>query len=136
MSTHEQDSLRVVQEMYGAFGRGDAASLLDAISPNVDWMVAGPVSVPLCGPRRGRDAVAQFFSMLGETMETQRFEPQEFITQGGDVVVLGHERHRVRATGRIFEGEWVHVFRVRDGEVVRFREYLDTAALQAALAVG
>lgn len=65
-------------------------------------------------------------------MEIQRFEPREFIAQGDQVVVLGEERMRIKATGRIAENRWVMVFALRDGRIVRFREFDDTAAVAAA----
>jgi len=65
--------------------------------------------------------------------DTERFEPQAFIAQHDTVVVLGRERHRVRSTGRIFEDKWVQVFTLRSGQVIKYQEYIDTAALRDAL---
>jgi uncharacterized protein len=73
--------------------------------------------------------------VLAETLETQQFEPRQFIAQDDTVVVLGHERHRVKSTGRSYEGEWVQVFTLRDGKVVKYREYFDTAGALTAFRV-
>ena len=43
----------------------------------------------------------EFFKVLGESSEFEVFEPQEYIAQGDKVVVLGHERQRIRATGQV-----------------------------------
>jgi ketosteroid isomerase-like protein len=129
---NEQENVQAVQQLYATFGRGDSSALLSGFADDVDWHVTGPVNIPICGSRRGHEGVAQFFKALGETLETQQFEPQEFIAQSNKVVVLGHERHRVKSTGRIFEGNWVQVFTLSQGKVVRFREYIDTAALATA----
>jgi uncharacterized protein len=128
----EEENVQAVQQMYAAFGRGDLSALLTGFADDVDWQVAGPTDIPICGSRQGREEVAQFFQALGAALETQQFEPQEFIAQGDKVVVLGHERHRVKSTGRIHEGDWVQVFTLHDGKVVRYREYVDTFALVAA----
>jgi uncharacterized protein len=128
----ENDNLRNVQQMYAAFARGDIATLLDAVADDVDWQWLGPTGLPYAGLRRGRTEVAQFFSAIDQAIEVQQFEPREFIAQNDRVVVLGHERSRVRSTGRTFEQEWAHVYSLRDGKVVRFRGYEDTAAQVAA----
>jgi ketosteroid isomerase-like protein len=39
---------------------------------------------------------------------------------------------RVRANGREFETDWVHLFTVRDGQIVRLREFYDTAVMAEA----
>ena len=129
---NEEKNGQVVQQMYAAFGRSDIPALLNGFADDVDWWVAGPADIPICGSRHGLEQVAQFFKALDETLDTQQFKPQEFFAQGEVVVVLGHERHRVKSTGRIHEGDWVQVFTLREGKVVRYREYLDTAALVAA----
>ena len=70
---------------------------------------------------------------LASTVEYTTFEPREFIAQGDQVVVIGSERARVKATGRVVDTDWVMVFTIRDGKVVRFRDYYDTAPSLAAL---
>ncbi len=50
------------------------------------------------------------------------------------MVVLGHERMLARATGRIVEASWAQVWTFRDGVVIRYREYTDSAAWEAAYA--
>ena len=46
--------------------------------------------------------------------------------------MLGFERLRARPTGRVYETEWADVFTLREGKIVMFREYADTAAMTAA----
>jgi len=60
------------------------------------------------------------------------FEPREFIPAGDNVTVLGWERTRARPSGKVFETEWVHIFTVSDGRIVRFWGMYDTEASAAA----
>jgi len=43
--------------------------------------------------------------------------PREFIAQGNKVVVLSFERGRVKATGRVVDNDYVHVFTVSEGKM-------------------
>ena len=129
----EQKNVEVVKENYAAVGRGDIPALLDLLTEDVDWSMQGPSVIPWAGARRGRQQVAEFFALLGQTLEFQRFEPREFIAQGETVVVIGYERSLVKPTGRTFEQEWVHVYTLRDGKISKFRIFEDTAAQVAAL---
>ena len=128
----ELENTEAVKQMYAAFGRGDKAALMEGFANDVEWQIGGPAAIPICGCRHGREQVAQFFTVLAETLETQQFEPRQFIAQDDMVVVLGHERQRARSTGRSYEGDWVQVFTLRDGKVVKYREHFDTAAALAA----
>jgi ketosteroid isomerase-like protein len=110
----------VVQGTYEAVGRGDIPALLDLLTDDVQWTFQGPSTIPFSGTRRGREGVAEFFSLVGGNLEFQEFEPR-------------FERSLVRSTGRTFEQEWAHVYRLRDGKVAEFVALEDTAAHAVAL---
>jgi len=128
----EQENLRLVQEGYADFGRGDVASLLGKFAEDIEWVIPGPKANPLAGAYQGKSQVAEFFKRLSDLTEISSFEPREFVAQGDMVVALGRETGRVKSTGRTFVSEWAMAFIVRNGKVVRFQEYADTANLAAA----
>ena len=129
----EEQNIGVVQRGYEAFGRGDIESLLALLDETITWATPGPADLPMAGNRRGRAGVAEFFQTLVATVDVLRFEPKQFVAQGDVVVVLGDDTSRVKATGTSIEFEWVHVFTLRDGKVVAFKEYGDVSALVAEL---
>jgi ketosteroid isomerase-like protein len=128
-----QENIQKVQQMYAAFGKGDIATLLNSVADNVDWQSFGPAIVPTFGPHRGRKEVENFFGKVAEIHNFQKFEPREFIAQDDKVVCLGYYSGTGKKTGKFYEAEWAMVFTFRDGKVVKFREYTDTAAFVAAL---
>ena len=132
----DQANVGVVQQGYEALGRGDIPALLDLMADDVDWTLQGPSVIPWAGTRRGREGVAEFFSLLGETLEFEQFEPREFVAQGDTVVVVGYERNLIKPTGRTFEQEWAHVYTLRDGKIAKFRAFEDTAAYVGAFDAG
>jgi uncharacterized protein len=123
----------VVRQFYEALGSGDMPAVLDLLSEDVEWVYQGPPAIPFAGTRHGREGVAEFFSVLGETLEFERFEPREFVAQGDRVVVVGFERNLIKSTGRAFEQEWVHDFTLREGKISKVRSFEDTAAYVEAL---
>lgn len=48
------------------------------------------------------------------------------------MVVLGHYVWTVKSTGAQFESDWTHIFTVREGKVVNFREFFDSHIAEAA----
>ncbi|MEJ7815141.1 MAG: nuclear transport factor 2 family protein [Rubrobacter sp.] len=125
-----------MQETYEAVSRGDIPALLELLTDDVEWTLQGPSVIPFAGTRRGREGVAEFFSLVGETLEFEQFEPREFVAQGETVVVLGFERSLVKPTGRMFEQEWAHVYALKDGKVAKFLALEDTAAHVVAFEAG
>ncbi len=131
----ESRNTEIVQQAYAAFGRGDMTSLLACFDESIEWKPvtgAGP-HVPFAGVRHGRSDVAEFFRIVAETETFEQFEPREFIAQGDKVVTLGHYGARTRRGG-IVDSDFVMVFTLKDGQIVRFVEFLDSAALNAAFA--
>jgi hypothetical protein len=43
-------------------------------------------------------------------------------------------QHRLQKTGRVFKSEWVLVCEVKDGRILTYKMFEDTAALAAAYA--
>lgn len=127
----EQENVQVVHQLYAAFGQGNIASLLDLVAEDVEWYLVGAEYISHAGIYHGRDQVVQLLKYVGETLEVHQFEPQEFIAQGDQVVVIGHALGRVRPTNHAVEYDWVHVYTLRDGKIVKFRDYFDTAVIAA-----
>lgn len=135
--SRQDENMQVVQDLYAAFGRGDVPGILELLAEDVDWYFNGrPEDIPFAGRWQGREGMIGFFQTVGETCEVLSFGPNEVIALGEHVLSLGHERVRVRATGQEFETEWAHLFSVASGQVVRLREFYDTAVMARAFLAG
>jgi uncharacterized protein len=88
----EADNIKVVQEAYAAFSRGDVQAILDRLDDSVAWtaVYGAGSNVPMAGERRGKAAVGEFFKLVATHVNFARFEPKEFVATGDKVVALGH----------------------------------------------
>lgn len=130
------DNVGTVTAVYEAFGRGDAAWIIDQLDDNVMWD-GGVRDSGLAYLRagQGKEHVAEFFGHLASTLEFTHFEPLA-MCDGGDVVSVP-----VRHAGRIIGGgeiamtDEVHVWRFNnEGKVVEFNHFLDIAIHERAAA--
>ena len=121
-----------IRSMYEAFARGDVPAVLATLDANVEWTEAD--GFPYRGTYTGPDAVLNgVFARLGSEWDGFRAEPREFIDGGDQVVVLGRYSGTYKETGKAFEADFAHVWSLRDGKVLRFRQYVDSALVQEAL---
>jgi uncharacterized protein len=127
----EQENLHIVQRIYQEIGEGDISTRLRLVTDDFDLTFFGSEKIPWAGRWRGKDGAGRFLGTIAEAIEFQVFSPDEFIAAGNNVVVLGHERCRVRATGKVVDASWAHVWTVREGLMCRYLEYSDTAAWEA-----
>jgi ketosteroid isomerase-like protein len=133
---NERENVEVVQRHFAAFRQGDLRAALDVFAEAVDFQSpvtrTAPKEISWARSRHSREELAAFFTELGEKMEIERMETLAFTAQGDRVIVEGRNRGTVRSTGRTYEHDWVMVFTLRAGKIVRCRHYYDTADLVAA----
>ena len=127
-------NIKTIAQVYEAFGRGDVAAILDAVTDDVDWAAeASSTAAPWYGVRTGRDAVAQFFTDFGSAMEVDEFTPLTFAANETDVLTVVRCRTTSRRTGKSTAMDLHHLFRFRDGKIAYYRGTEDTAQVEAAL---
>src|SRR5438270_7480505 len=128
----EQDNVSLVKQAYNNFKAGNISALLELFADDVQWQFPRIENVPFAKAFNGRAGVGEFFALVGANQDALSFEPQEFIAQDDKVVATGHYRWRIKPNNREFEGDWAHVFTIRDGKIAAFQEYTDTAAVADA----
>ena len=124
----EDANTETLRLCYERFIEGDIPSLVEHFADDIDITIPEIENAPFGGIWHGKADAIKYFDLLADTEEITDFEPREFITQGDRVVVLGRSTATVRATGRHYSTEWVHVITVRNNLVEDFVEYFDTAA--------
>ena len=130
----EDRNLQVVMRIYRAIVEGDIATRKSLVTDDFVLHFFGTEKIPWAGEWHGKDGLGEFLQRIADTLDFEEFATDEFLLDGDNVVVLGHERCRARATGRAAQVKWAHIWTLRDGLVCRHHEYTDTAAWEAALA--
>ena len=129
-----QGASETVQSIYAAFARGDVAAVVAAFHPDAEVHCHAPRSVPYGGVWRGREQVQAWFVALGSTMAHDKVEAETMVASGDEVAVRGIEGGRSTATGRTYEAGFVHFWKVKNGLVVRFDDFIDSATVAATIA--
>ena len=124
-------NVRVVQDLYSAFGRGEIAKVLAAFDAKIEWRQAEsnpyrPSGKAWIGP----DAVLHnLFARLGAEWDGFTVHPKRFHDAGSTVVVEGRYTGKYKPTGKALDAQVCHVWRVQDGKIAGFQQYVDTARL-------
>lgn len=121
-----------VRSAYAAFGAGDVENVLSIFAPTIRWVEAegGPYGGVFIGPQQ---VVENVFMKLGSEWDGFTVTPHEFIANDDTVVAFGEYGGRFIATGRSLKAPFAHVWKFRDGKVISFQQYTDTALLWRAL---
>lgn len=125
----------LVAGVYEAFGRGDVPAVLEAMDPQIEWREAeGNPYMPSGEPWIGPDAVVEnLFAKLGEDWDGFTVHPKSFHDAGDVVTVEGRYAGTHNDTGMELDCQFCHIWTLKDGKLVGFQQYVDTARLQEVM---
>jgi len=132
----EQTNVRLIEELYAAFSRGDTVAVLSFLDPQADLDFEGPKAIPWAGNWHGREGWAKFFQTLGENADEIALKMEPFAAQGDNVVTAGRYQARVKLTGQRIDSPLVHLWTIRNGMVVKCQELTNTATEATACTAG
>lgn len=130
LMTNEQ----IVKEMYAAFGRGDIAAVLSHVAKDADWEAEGPAEMIFTGIRHGIEDIEGFFAGIAREHANPNLLMTEFVSSGDSVAAFGRYQATLKKTGVPVDTPVGHLFKFRDGKVVRYVNMLNTAAFVSAAA--
>jgi uncharacterized protein (TIGR02246 family) len=112
---------------------GDADGFADLFAP--DAVIEGPFTGQPGTPMRleGREAIREYSRhVMGSPLRLEEFEVVElYQTQDPEVVIVEtRTKGTVTTTGRSFMATSIQIFRVREGQIVLFRDFADPRVLE------
>lgn len=120
---NEQQSIKTIEGVYAAFGRGDVPGIVAQLTDDIRWVSYMESVVPWSGDFSGKHLVPAFFTAIFQSVDVQAFTPQEWIVQGDTVVSLGEFGCRVRATGKTSRARWVFIWKLRHGKICSYEQF-------------
>lgn len=124
-------NVQILEDVYEAAARDDIPSVLNAFASDIEWREAeGHPYQPDGKPWFGVDAVRQnLFANLDSEWDGFTVTPVEFHDAGDTVVVECRYTGVHSSTGKTLDAQACHVWKLRDGRVRSFQQYVDTAQL-------
>ena len=127
----------IIKGVYEAFGRGDMPTVMGAMDPAIEWHQAeGNPYRPSGEPWVGPDAIlSNLFMRIGADWDGFNIAIKAIHDAGETVVAELRYSGTFKATGKAGDTQACHIWRLRDGRVVSFQQYLDTAKIQEVMGV-
>ena len=126
-----EENIELVRACYERFNGDDVDGFLGLCVP--DFEFRDLPGLPGSGVFTGHDAFRAWFAQMSEALDDLRFEPEEFIDAGNQVVVVNSATASGRGSGAAVETHFSNVWTLRDGKAVSAVSYDTHAeALEAA----
>jgi ketosteroid isomerase-like protein len=122
-------NVNLVRTTMDALLAGDPEPLLAALTEDAEIGAVIPEGTPISGHFQGREGFLRYFAALGEVMEILEVQTTDYTGSESSVVILGHERARVRRTGALLDCDIATVFNLRDGKIIRMLAMADMSPI-------
>jgi uncharacterized protein len=130
--TTQLQNMEIVKKLYEAFALRDINSILQLLSPDVEWGEPENPHNPAAGTRHGHKGFLEWLNIGRQAEEIVALEPKKFLTDIDTVAVVGYTKCIAKPTGKSYETDFVHLVTLKDGKVIRFKEFFDTYAAAEA----
>jgi ketosteroid isomerase-like protein len=117
-----RENVEAARRGFEALERGGVEAFLEFIDPEFETTTPPDLTVEPA-TYRGRDGLRRYFESFYEIMEEVRFEPEEFIDAGEQVVIPARLVARGRDTGIEAVQQLVMVWTIRNGKGLRVETY-------------
>jgi ketosteroid isomerase-like protein len=125
-----QENVEIMRRFFGAFERGGLDGVLRELHPEIEWTTTGAFIE--AATYRGLDEVRGYLGAMLSEFENPLVVPEEFIEAGDQAVTLWRFSGQGKQSGAAVELTLTSVSSLRDGKIVRIRNYPDKAeALEA-----
>ncbi len=121
--------IETIRSFYAALAAGDAASALGLMSADIEWVAMWPYKARGPGPQSVAEGV---FVPLQRDWERFEIIPSEYLVEAEAVLSIGRFRGVHGATAKSVDAAYAHLWTVRDGQITRFRQFIDTLAIAQA----
>ncbi len=119
---------QTIEAAYAAFARNDPSVLFGAMDPAITWNEAEGSPLADRNPYQGPNNVAEgLFTRLLAAVADFTAAPAAFIDGGDEIAVTGRYSGTVTATGAKLDVPFCHVYHFKQGKIVAFQQYTDTA---------
>ncbi len=126
------NNLEIVQQLYQAFAQKDREKILKLFDPQIEWIQNQ--GFPQGGKHIGAETVVnEVFAKFRVDWDAWQANVHEWLDAGDTIIALGEYRGTYKITGRSMRAAFAHVYRLKNGRIVRFQQYTDTLKVAEAM---
>ncbi|MBS1182016.1 MAG: nuclear transport factor 2 family protein [Proteobacteria bacterium] len=125
-------NLDLIRRTYEGSSEENGKNLKAVLAPDVEWTEAE--GFPYAGTYVGVDALlAGVFHRLATEWTGYRADVHSYLADGDRVVAFGVYSGTYTATGKSMTAAFAHLYELKDGQIRRMTQYVDTAMVLKAM---
>ena len=129
-------NLEIIRSTYeGKTSEENGKNLAQHVAENISWTEAR--GFPYAGTYVGlANIVKNVFSRLGSEWINYKFTPEDYIVNEDKVVAYGTYSGTYKGTGKYFEARVAHLWKLKDGKIISFEQFVDSQPVNNSMNEG
>jgi ketosteroid isomerase-like protein len=116
-----------VQNFLGVLSSGDIEAALSHCSDDIEFFANTPIDIlPHMGHHRGKTELREMWTTIHARYSSMRYETPIMVAEGDKVAANLRVFFRKSSNNRIVQFDMAAFYTLRDGQIARIREIIDT----------
>ena len=133
INNSEMTNLEIIRSTYeGKTSEENGKNLAKYVADDISWTEAK--GFPYAGTYIGlENVIKNVFSRLGSEWIDYKFTPEDYVASDNKVVAYGTYLGTYKLTGKVFSARVAHLWKLRDGKIISFEQFVDSQTVNDAL---
>jgi ketosteroid isomerase-like protein len=133
LNENKMTNLEIIKSTYeGKTSEENGKNLAKYVAKDISWTEAR--GFPYAGTYIGLENVTKnVFSRLGSEWINYKFTPEDYVANEDKVVAYGTYTGAYKATGKAFEARVAHVWKLKEGKIISFEQFVDSKTVDEVL---
>jgi uncharacterized protein len=124
--------LDIIRATYEGPSEENGKNLLAALAADATWTEAA--GFPYAGTYTGaEDIIENVFKRLATEWVDYRAQVHTYLADGDQVAAFGVYSGTYRSTGKAMTATFAHLYKLRDGKIIRMEQYVESAKVLEAM---
>ncbi|MBO9691683.1 nuclear transport factor 2 family protein [Chryseobacterium sp.] len=128
------NNIDIIKSTYeGKNSEENGRNLAKYADPDISWTEAK--GFPYGGTYIGLNNITEnVFRRLGDEWRNYKFTPENYLSDNDQVVAYGTYSGTNNSTGRYFEARVAHLWKLQNGKIISFEQFVDSKTVADAYA--
>jgi len=125
-------NLEIIRSTYAGKSEENGKRIQAYLAEDAQWTEAP--GFPYAGTYIGPDQVAtHVFARLASEWEGYKAEVRDYYQDGDTVIAVGVYSGTYKQTGKHFEADFVHIWKLQNQKIVNYKQYVDSYLVRNAM---
>ena len=133
LNEKKMTNLEIIKSTYeGKTSEENGKNLAKYVAENISWTEAK--GFPYAGTYVGLENITKnVFIRLGSEWIDYKFTPEDYVASNDKVIAYGTYTGKYKITGNSFEARVAHVWKLKNGKIISFEQFVDSQPVNNAM---